>query len=353
MNVLAPERLEIIEDLRSTVRAALAAVDPGSGDEKTWRVLVEQIGLAGLLVPEGSGGLELGAAEVAALATEIGWGASRVPFLSHAVASTVLLRAGATEGDEFNVARELLAAVAAGEKRFAVAWAGDTATVSSAGEIAVASGVLAGVVDAPGADALLIGAMFEGEPVVCVVDQFNAMEQSALDPSRSLGAVDLAGVPCRILCVGAAAREALSIANRWTLLALAADQLGIARRSLHETVNYVGIRTQFGAVIGSFQAVKHRCTEVLLEVELAAALIDQAAAALDDECDPQDLVSTAFVQATTASLAATDALIQLHGGIGFTWEHMAHRFFRRARVNADLLGSLQDVRDAVAASAGI
>ncbi len=356
MSALVPERVDIIDDLRSTTRAAVRRLQPGSGDAVGWRLLTEKIGIAGLLAPEAQGGLEFGAAETVAVASEIGASAINSPFLSHAIAATVLLRTGAsdvTSKHPHEVVNDLLTAAATAERCIAVGWqATDGVVVSHDGGTQL-NGTISQVVDAPGADVFLVEAVSEGETVICVADNTGSSELSVLDPSRSIGTVTFRDTPCQVLFADSTARHALAAARQWSLLALAADQLGIARRSLEITVEYVGIRSQFGAVIGSFQAVKHRCTDVLLEVELAAALIDQAAAAVDGGNDRLELVSTAFLQATTAALAATDALIHLHGGIGFTWEHVAHHYYRRARTNADLLGPIQNVRDSVAASAGL
>jgi alkylation response protein AidB-like acyl-CoA dehydrogenase len=114
------------------------------------------------------------------------------------------------------------------------------------------------------------------------------------------------------------------------------------------TVDYAKTRTQFGAPIGSFQAIKHRCAEVLLDTELADATVQQAVdtGALAD-------AELAFIVATRAAVSAAESCIHVHGGIGFTWEHSAHWYLRRARVNATLLGSPGLHRSAIAESAGL
>ncbi len=354
MSTAAAEHREFIADLRSTVRAALASNAAGSDGTAAWAALASQVGVGGLLVPEALGGLELGAQELVAVAEEIGSAAASVPFLSHAVAATVLLHTGGTS----ELIDDLLAGASSGERKIAVVRPTDHLPVvdASSGESRLVGNVPA-VVDAPGADLLLVAAQLDGETVVCLVDQsapgLTVTERSVLDLTRSIGSVSFNRTPATVLLAGADARKALEASSAWSRLALAADQVGLARRCLDITVEYVGIRSQFGAAIGSFQAIKHRCTDVLLELELAAALVDQAAKALDAGADPQDLVSTAALQATTAATAATDAMIQLHGGIGFTWEHVAHHYFRRARSNASLLGPTQALRDAVAASCGV
>ncbi|RNL61091.1 acyl-CoA dehydrogenase [Nocardioides marmoriginsengisoli] len=355
MSSATPEQQELVEDLRATVRAALSRTEPGTGDAGTWALLVDQVGVDGLLVPEAHGGLGLGARELVAVAEEIGGAAVRVPFLSHAVAAAALLRAADLDAA---LVDGLRTDTATGSRRIAVVPSSRDAVVADdASGTTRLTGTVTAALDAPGADVLLVQATYDGRSAVCVVDGtapgLAVAERSVLDLSRSVGSVVFADTPATVLLSGEAARQALADSLRWSRLALAADQVGLARRSLAVTVEYVGIRHQFGAAIGSFQAVKHRCTEVLLEVELAAALVDQAAAALDAGDDPQDLVSTAALQAGTAALAATDAVIQLHGGIGFTWEHVAHHFYRRARANVSLLGPVQDLRDAVAASAGL
>jgi alkylation response protein AidB-like acyl-CoA dehydrogenase len=122
----------------------------------------------------------------------------------------------------------------------------------------------------------------------------------------------------------------------------------VARACLETAVEYAKARNQFGSPIGSFQAIKHRCAEVLLDVEFADAVLELAVhsgTSVDAEL--------AFIVATRAALSAAESSIQIHGGIGFTWEHSAHRYLRRARVNATLLGPSGVHRDAIAASAGL
>jgi len=350
---MTTEQTALLEDLRSTLRSALRDAAPGTPDPEPWKRLVSEVGVGALLVPEQQGGLGLGAHEVIAVAEEIGAAAVETPFMTHCVEATTLLNAApvTTHRDA------LLKAVVDGTQRLAVVRTADALTVAITGDSVTVSGAAPAVVDSPSATTLLVAVRIGGTDAILLVDTSKAgvsvSERSALDASRSLGSVTFDTAPAIIVMQGPSATQALDTAGTWAQLALAADQLGVARRSLSETVDYVKIRTQFGAPIGSFQAVKHRCAEVLLEIELAAALIDQAARACDSANDALAAVSTAAIQSNTAALLATDSAIHLHGGIGFTWEHTAHCYYRRARANVDLLATTDELRNTVAGSVGV
>ncbi len=336
---------ELLEDLRTITRRALSA---GSAD------VVDELDLAGLLVGSDLGGLGLGDREMALVGTELGRALSPSSFLSTAVlAATLLLQA------DSDAATEVLAGLVAGDVRCAVAvadaeamWASSTAPV-----VAIATdggwllnGTIWGISTPAQPDTVLTVAVVDGDAALFAVaaDDARITPADQLDPARGLIEVTLSEAPGRLLSGGDAAAKALAEGYRRGLLAIGAEQLGVARACLETAVEYAKTRSQFGSPIGSFQAIKHRCAEVLLDVELADAVIDQAVqtgARVDAEL--------AFVKATRAALSAAESCIHIHGGIGFTWEHSAHWYFRRARVNATLMGPSAVHRDAIAASAGL
>ena len=336
---------ELLEDLRTTTRQALTA---GGGD------VVDELGLVGLLVDSDLGGLGLGDQEMTLVSTELGRALPPSSFLPTAVLAATLLTQADTEA-----AAELLAGLIAGDIRCGVALADSDASwaVSTTPVTAIASddgwllnGKVWGISTPAQPDSMLTVASIDGNAALFAVagEHLYVTPADQLDASRGLVEVTLSDVPARLLADSASAAKAFGEAYRRGLLAVGAEQVGVARASLDMAVEYAKTRSQFGSPIGTFQAIKHRCAEVLLDVELADAVVDQAvhSGALVD-------AELAFTVATRAALAATESCIQIHGGIGFTWEHPAHRYLRRARVNATLLGPSAVHRSAIAASAGL
>jgi acyl-CoA dehydrogenase len=157
--------------------------------------------------------------------------------------------------------------------------------------------------------------------------------------------VTFAQAVAEVLADGEQLRQGLQIARRRALLAVAADSVGVGSRALAMAVQWAGERHQFGRPIGSFQAVSHRCADMLVAVEGARSQVLNAAESdLDSEC----LVDLAAAAAFDAAVAAAEATIQIHGGIGFTWEHPAHLLLRRAQANAVLVGRAESLRDRAA-----
>ncbi|SBS79110.1 Acyl-CoA dehydrogenase FadE18 [uncultured Mycobacterium sp.] len=333
---------ELLSELRATTRQALAV---SAGD------IVDELGLSGLLVDADRGGLGLAEPEMALVATELGRDLSASAFLSTAVLAVTLLSRSDTE-----VGADLLAAVTRGSAGCAVAIAAVTPANSS---VAAVPGPGAGwrlsgtavVVSPPGVPGIvLLAAKTPDGVAVFAVDIADAVLTPAdlLDPNRGLADVTVSDAPGRVVLHPECAHSGGQIAYRRALIAVAAEQVGVARACLDSAVEYAKTRTQFGAPIGSFQAIKHRCADVLLEVELADAVL--ADAVRHDSLPDAEL---AFIVATRAAVTGSEACIHVHGGIGFTWEHSAHWHLRRARVNATLLGPPSVHRDAIARSVGL
>ena len=334
---------ELLEDLRATTRRALSA---SAGD------IVDELDLAALLVAADLGGLGLGDREMALVGTELGRALARSRFLPTAVLAATLLMHADTDA-----AAALLAGLTAGDIRCAVAVADGAWVTSTSPVVATVTdggwrlgGTVWGISTPSPPDTVLTAASTDAGLALFALaaNDVHTAPADQLDDTRGLITVALTDAPARLLAGHAVAVQALAAAYRRGLLAVAAEQLGVARTCLEMAVEYAKTRNQFGSPIGSFQAIKHRCAEVLLDVELADAALDQAVgstASVDAEL--------AFVVACRAALNAAESCIHVHGGIGFTWEHPTHRYWRRARVNATLLEPSAVHRDVIAASAGL
>ncbi|WP_067647774.1 acyl-CoA dehydrogenase family protein [Nocardia harenae] len=329
-----------LEEFRASVRALLtrhadsaavrAALDTDLGyDQKLWRLLCEQIGVAALAIPEEYGGIGAGLTESLLVVGELGRTLAGVPMLGSAVLGVqALLLAGDTE-----TCARLLPEVADGTRTLAVSWA-DARGWDSPG-VRADSDVLHGtahyVLDAAGAGTHLVltdAGLYEAEPTA-------VRTIATMDPTRRVSEVEFDGVTGRR--IGAADPVALrEIA--WT--ALAAEQVGAAARCLESTVEYTRSRVQFGRPIGSFQALKHRMADLYVLVESAESTVLAATTALATgaESTAED-VWVARTHSTAAFSAVAAESIQLHGGIAITWEHDAHLFFKRAHADAQLFGT--------------
>jgi alkylation response protein AidB-like acyl-CoA dehydrogenase len=328
-------------DDRAQWRDVLARTEtPDTYDAGLWHALAADVGCAGLLVPEGSGGAGASYREAAVVAEELGRAVAPVPYLGSAVvATTALLAAGDSE---------LLAAVASGASTAALAVpfpaappgpppptvrlgagaAGDEpGTVRLTGSVAV-------VADALPADLLLVPA--DGVPYGLYLVQAGSAgltrtPVTSLDMTRQLADLSFDGVAARRLAVGEAAERAVSAALAAGAAMLASEQLGVAERCLEITVGYVIQRRQFARPVGSFQALKHRLADVWVAVTQARAAARYAAACLAaGDQDAQVAVALAKAACSETAVRAAQEMVQLHGGIGFTWEHQAHLYLKRA-----------------------
>jgi alkylation response protein AidB-like acyl-CoA dehydrogenase len=328
---------EIEEDLRSSVRAlladrspwqkVLAGVDAGAPEDPAlWRALGAELGCAGLLVPEEHGGAGASAREAAVVLEELGRAVAPTPFLTSAVVATsVLLACGHTEP---------LAALAAGEVTAALAVPLSTApsdpvppAVSVAGDRL--SGTVTSVAGALAADLLLVPA---GEVLYLVeAGAFTRTPVVALDQTRPLADLTLDGVPGRQVAAGMDATAAVAAGLLAGAALLASEQLGVADWCLETTVAYTKTRTQFARPVGSFQALKHRLADLWVEISQSRSVARYAAGCLATD-DPDLPIAAALAQAHCAptALHAAEECVQLHGGIGFTWEHPAHLYLKRA-----------------------
>lgn len=358
MNLTAEQR-----DLRDAVRGLLAKSEAGGG-AAPWRRLCDEVGVAGLAIPARYGGAGAGLAEVCVVMAELGRNLTPAPMLGSAV-----LAARAVLGcDDPAACERLLPAIADGSAVAALAWttpagrwdAGEAACTAYSARPAgpgLAGGAweLAGeahyVLDGAAADVLLVVArtpedgigLFEVDPCG---DGVTRSGVAALDASRELAVVRLAGVPGRR--VGGDAAGSLAMARDWASVALAAELAGAAERALELTVDYLLTRVQFGQAIGGFQALQHRAADLHILVESARSLVRAVAAGAPaaQQADSPRRAGALAPRAAAAKVYCSEALtqvasqmIQLHGAIGITWEHRAHRYFKRAHGGRYLLGS--------------
>jgi alkylation response protein AidB-like acyl-CoA dehydrogenase len=362
------------DELRSAVRsllreradwpAVLARTETSDTyDTGLWQVLAADLGCAGLLIPESHGGAGASYREAAVVAEETGRAAAPVPYLGSAVVATAALLAAGDAG--------LLAALAAGSETAAVAvpFASHPASGLPGGVRVVPpqpgdpagqarlTGTIAGVADALPATVLLVPA--DGVPAGLYAVQAGAPGLTrtpvvSLDQTRQLADLALDGVPARPVAAGPDVARAVADALTAGAAMLAAEQLGMAERCLEMTVSYLKERYQFARPVGSFQALKHRLADLWVAVSQARAAARYAAACLAT-ADPDAPVAVALAKAAcgdTATLAAQEC-VQLHGGIGFTWEHPAHLYLKRAKSSSIGFGTPDWHRATLASLAGL
>ena len=338
----------------------LMASDRGY-DPATWSRMAEELGLVGLIVSEQHGGAGFGMVELAIVAEEMGRVLLCAPYLSSAVLATSALELAADESAQNEILPKLASGEAIGTLAFsesASPWDLTTIamTAESDGERFNLSGEKCYVLDGHVANEILVAARVDG-----ALGLFRVAEDAAglmrealppLDPTRKLATLRFANTPATRIASGDVS-EALDRALNRTIVALAGEQLGGAQRILEIATDYAKTRLQFGRPIGSYQAIKHQCADMLVEVEFARSAVYSAAFA--DEEDP-DATATAARMAKSycseAYLHAACQNIQIHGGMGFTWEHSAHLYYKRAKASEFLFGSPCSHREKMAAVLG-
>jgi alkylation response protein AidB-like acyl-CoA dehydrogenase len=379
------------EELRRSVRRVLevhagapsareAARGDAGIDAALWKRLGTDLGLAGLIVPEQHGGAGLGWIELIAVMEELGRQLACVPCLSTVCLGTSALLIA---GDDAQQAR-WLPAIASGDLTATLAFVeaaspgpagGLHTTARRDGEHVVLTGRKRHVVDGHSAGLVIVTARAAGNDGVDGVELYAipagtpGLERRRLptmDQTRALAelVLDDVRVPdsARLGRGSAAALEQILALAR---IGLAAEQVGGAQRCLDMSVDYAKVRTQFGRPIGSFQAIQHTCADMFVLVESARSAAyhagwvasQHAAGALPDPEDPSsDLLAAAAIAKAYCSDAfyrcAADT-IQVHGGIGFTWEHDAHLYFKRAHASRELLGAPAQHREALASAIGL
>jgi alkylation response protein AidB-like acyl-CoA dehydrogenase len=357
---------------RGGLDKALARTESGQTyDDGLWASVAADLGCAGLLIPEGYGGAGASYREAAAAAETLAASVAPVPFLGSAVVATAALlsvTAGARETSaSVRAVADLLGRLAAGDTTAALAIPFATAPGASyptsvrlagtrpgdaAEGIARLRGLVTGVADALPAGLLLVPA--DGVPRALYLVDVAApgvakRPVTSLDMTRQLCDLSFDDAPGTLIASGPAASRAVEAALAAGAGVLASEQVGLAQRCLDMTVAYVKERRQFARPIGSFQALKHRLADLWVEVTQARAASRYAAACLATG-DPDAKVAVALAQAYCSEVAvhAAQECVQLHGGIGFTWEHPAHLYLKRAKADSIAFGTADAHRAALA-----
>ena len=335
----------------ASVRAAMGST-PRS-DRDLWRTLCSEIGVAALTVPEEFGGAGATFVESAAVLEELGAALSPVPVFGSAVLATAAILIA----DDDDTSKRLLPDLASGERVAALCWAGETGwdRPSVRADAGLLTGTAHFVIDGEVADTLVVLAS-SGEGVTlhevdATSDGVTVTPLPTMDPTRPLSSVHFDEVSATTIPAPAdLAHRLRSLA--WALLS--AEQVGGAQAALDLTVEYTKSRKQFGRTIGSFQALKHRMADMYVLVETTRSISRAAVSALvAGDPDGDELALAAHVYCSEAFRTVTGDAIQLHGGIGITWEHDIQLYFKRAHGSAQLFGAPhRAVGEAVAALRG-
>jgi alkylation response protein AidB-like acyl-CoA dehydrogenase len=372
----SPEQLE----LRDSVRRFLAdrmplqrvreLMESAHGtDEKIWSYAASQLGLQAIAIPEEYGGSGFTFAEQAIVLEELGAALYPGPYLASAVIAATALLASSDEGAK----RDLLPGIASGETVATLAFTEDDGSWEPDSISLAATRVDPGfgpsgrwtleghksfVLDGHAASMILAVAKTDSG-LSLFAAQADApglarKQLPTLDQTRRLARLLFSSVPARLIGAPGEAAAILSRTLDIAAIAQAAEQLGGAQRALDMAVSYAKVRHQFGRPIGSFQAIKHRCADLLLEVESLRSAVGYAAAAVGEDSAEVPVVAAlvkALASDTYFHVAAEN--IQIHGGIGFTWEHDAHLYFKRAKASELFLGDASYHRERLATRIGV
>ncbi|MEE8165393.1 MAG: acyl-CoA dehydrogenase family protein [Myxococcota bacterium] len=330
-------------------------------DPASWSRMAEELGIVGLIVSERHGGAGFGMVELAIVAEEMGRVLLCAPYLSSAVLATSALELAADEAAQNEILPKLASGEATGTLAFSeVASPWDLSAIAMAAESNGGAFQLSGektyVLDGTVASEIIVAARADGELALFrVAGDASGLIREALpplDPTRKLAVLRFERTPAMRISSGDVTRG-LERALERAIVALAAEQLGGAQRVLDTATDYAKTRFQFGRPIGSFQVIKHQCADMLVEVEFARSAVYNAAFASEE--DPKSASIAAWMTKSYCSEAYLDAAnrnIQIHGGMGFTWEHSAHLFFKRAKASEVLFGSPSFYRERMATSLG-
>ncbi|WGL53299.1 acyl-CoA/acyl-ACP dehydrogenase [Nocardioides sp. BP30] len=354
-SVVSYDELELLDsdddrDLRSTVAGFLADRCPASavvalydddGDvvAPLWRGLAGELGLAGLLVPEEYGGAGAGAREAAIVLEELGRSVAPVPYLTSAVLAATVLAAAPALTEE---GRAVLAGLAEGSRTAALVVPLTTAFDADVPVLDAGAGSVRSVAGALEADTLLVPVRSEDGIEVRALPASDARITPvvSLDMSRRLADVTIESGAGAVVVAGEAAAAVRAGLLAGTVL-LASEQVGLAQWCLTSTVGYLRERRQFGRVVGGFQALKHRLADLYTAVEGASATARYAAAALAADpaaVEAEIAAHTAAAWCSEVAVLAAEEAVQLHGGIGMTWEHPTHLYLKRAKADQLALG---------------
>jgi alkylation response protein AidB-like acyl-CoA dehydrogenase len=362
------------DELRSAVRRFLEDKSPETEvrrlmettvgyDTAVWSQMADQLGLQSLTIPEEFGGSGFSYVELIVVLEEMGAALLCAPFFS-----TVALGANAllTSGDD-SAKADLLPEIASGETIATLAFTEDSGRwdiggvaleATPSGDGWVLNGHKSFVLDGHVADLILVvGRTDAGISLFSVAGDADGLTRTPLatmDQTRKQARLEFSGTPARLIGTDGGAEAGLSKTLDLAAVALAAEQVGGAQRCLDTAVEYAKTRIQFGRPIGSFQAIKHKCADMLLEVESSKSAAYYAGWAAAEDSDELPVVaSLAKSYCSEAYFHAAAENIQIHGGIGFTWEHPAHLYFKRAKSSELLFGDPAYHRELLAQRIGI
>jgi alkylation response protein AidB-like acyl-CoA dehydrogenase len=361
------------EQLRQFVRSFLQDKSPESAvreqmetergfDAAVWKQMADQLGLQSLIVPEEYGGQGFSFVELGVVLEEMGRALLCAPYFSGVLATTALIHAGDDAAKKAHLpgiaSGETIATLAFTEESGKWDEAGITMEATSSGDGHTLSGTKSFVIDGHTADLILVAARSgAGVSLFAVEGTASGLTREALttmDQTRKQAKLTFDGTPATLVGTEGEGWNTLSRVLDLAAVALAAEQVGGAQYVLEMAVQYAKDRVQFGRPIGSFQAIKHKCADMLLEVESAKSAAYYGlwcAAELNDELP--SVASLAKAYCSEAYFHAAAENIQIHGGIGFTWEHPAHLYFKRAKSSELLFGDPAYHRELLAQRIGL
>jgi alkylation response protein AidB-like acyl-CoA dehydrogenase len=328
-----------------------------------WEQMASQLALQALTIPERHGGAGFGAIELAIVLEEMGRTLLCAPYFATVV---MAVNALLTSGDE-DACAAYLPGIASGETIATLALAEDsgrwtedgvTLTAERSDDAWALDGHKSFVLDGGTANLILVAARaWSGVSLFAVEGEAAGLARTslpALDQTRKLARLELTRTPARLVGAEGGAWPGLSRTLDLAAIGLASEQVGGAQRCLDMSVEYAKVRYQFGRPIGSFQVIKHRCADMLLEVESARSAAQYAAwAAAEDSPEVPVVASLAKATCSEAYFRVAAENIQIHGGIGFTWEHDAHLYFKRAKSSQLFLGDAAYHREHLAQRIGV
>jgi alkylation response protein AidB-like acyl-CoA dehydrogenase len=362
------------EELRKTVRSFLEnksseeavreQMETEDGyDPAVWSQMGEQMGLQGLSIPEEYGGSGYGFVELGIVLEEMGRALLCAPFFSSAVlAANTLLQSG-----DDDAKAKYLPGIASGETIATLAYtepsgkwdeSGITMEATASGDAYTLSGTKSFVLDGNAAGLFIVAAKTgAGTSLFAVEGDASGITRtnlSTMDQTRKQAKIDFDNTPATLIGEEGKGWDTLETVLDLAAVALAAEQVGGAQKVLEMAVDYAKVRVQFGRPIGSFQAIKHKCADMLLEVESAKSAAYYGmwcASEMNDELASTASLAKAYCSEAYFHAAAEN--IQIHGGIGFTWEHPAHLYFKRAKSSELLFGDPTYHREQLAQRIGI
>ena len=331
-------------------------------DEAVWSQMSEQMGLQALTIPEEYGGQGFGYVELIVVLEEMGRALLCAPYFSSVVlAANTLIHSGddSAKSDLLpQIAGGTIATLAFTEENGKWDESGITMQATASGDGYTLDGTKMYVLDGHTADIILVAARTNAGVslfhVAADADGLTRTPLSTMDQTRKQAKLEFSGTPATLIGTDGGGWDVLSQVLDLAAVALAAEQVGGAQMCLDMSVEYAKVRVQFGRPIGSFQAIKHKCADMLLEVESAKSAAYYAgwcAAELNDELPSTASLAKAYCSEAYFHAAAEN--IQIHGGIGFTWEHPAHLYFKRAKSSELLFGDPTYHRELLAQRIGI